>query len=149
MKSYLLKLSGWEEGPYSESQIAQMFADQQVNRSTPCKPETSGDWKTIDDYLPMLKYGTQLPAPTKPPPLAPAILQSSAPSTSMPSFVQRISLVDIDLPFGSILKLMFKWAAAGFIVTVCFIPAAIIVWLIMMAIMAVLMGGALSSFHHP
>ena len=68
MKSYLLKLSGREEGPYSDSQIAQLFADQQVNRSTPCKPEANGEWKTIDDYLPMLKYGTQLPAPTKPPP---------------------------------------------------------------------------------
>ncbi len=33
MKSYLLKLSGREQGPYSESQIGQMFADQQVNRS--------------------------------------------------------------------------------------------------------------------
>ena len=149
MKSYLLKLSSREEGPYTESQIAQMFADQQVNRSTPCKPEASGDWKTIDDFLPMLKYGTQLPAPTRVPPVAPAIPQTSIPTASVSSFVQRISLVDIDLPFGSILKLMFKWMAAAFVVGVCFIPAAIIVWLIMMAIMAVLMGGALSSLHHP
>jgi hypothetical protein len=39
--------------------------------------------------------------------------------------------------------------AAAFIVGVCFIPAAFIVWLIMMALLAAFMGGALSSFHHP
>jgi len=150
MKSYLLKLSGREEGPYTESQIAQMFADQRVDRYTPCKPETGGDWKTIDDYLPMLKYGTQLPAPSRavPPPIAPAISQTSASPIATPGTVQRISLVDIDLPFASILKLMFKWMAAAFIVSLCFIPAAIIFWLIMMAAMAAFMGGAL-SLHHP
>lgn len=149
MKSYLLKLSGREEGPYSESQIAQMFADQKVDRYTPCKPESGADWKTIDDYLPMLKYGTQLPAPTPPPPVPPAIPQTAVPQVSAPALAQRISLVDIDLPFASILKLMFKWMAAAFIVGVCFIPAAIIVWLIMMALFAGLLGGALSSLHHP
>lgn len=149
MKSYLLKISGREEGPYAESQIAQMFADQRVDRYTPCKPETGGDWKTIDDYLPMLKYGTQLPAPSKTPPALPAVPQTTFPLAGVPSFVQRISLVDIDLPFGSLLKLMFKWMAATFIVTVCFIPAAFVIWLIVMAMFAALMGGALSSLHHP
>ncbi len=98
-----------------------MFADLHVNRSTPCKPETSGDWKTIDDYLPMLKYGTQLPAPTRVPPVAAPIPQINVPLISTSAVVQRTSLVDIDLPFGSILKLMFKWMAAAFIVGVCFI----------------------------
>jgi hypothetical protein len=65
MKSYSLKLSGREEGPYGEAQIAQMFADGRVNRNTPCKPGAGGDWKSIDDYLPMLKYGTQLPPPSE------------------------------------------------------------------------------------
>ena len=49
MKSYLLKLSGREEGPCSESQVAKMFADQRVDRYMPCKPEAAGDWKTIDN----------------------------------------------------------------------------------------------------
>src|SRR6266567_3091156 len=76
MKSYLLKVSGREEGPYGEAQIAQMFADGRVDRNTSCKPADRGDWKSVDDYLPMLKYGTQLPLPTqdrsmatKPPPI--------------------------------------------------------------------------------
>ncbi len=142
-------MSGREEGPYAESQIAQMFADQKIDRYTPCKPEASGDWKTIDDYLPMLKYGTQLPAPTKIPPVAPAILQSSVPSATTPSGAQRVSIVDIDIPFVSLLKMAFKWMAVAFIVCFCFIPAAIVVWLVFMAILAALVGGALSGLHYP
>jgi hypothetical protein len=65
MKSYSLKLFGREEGPYEEAQIAQMFADGRIDRNTPCKPADRGDWKSVDDYLPMLKYGTQLPTPSE------------------------------------------------------------------------------------
>ncbi len=73
MKSYSLKLSGREEGPYAESQIAQMVADGRIDRNTPCKPADRGDWKTIDDYLSMLKIRHKVAAlrsvpPPKPPP---------------------------------------------------------------------------------
>jgi GYF domain 2 len=141
MKSYSLKLSGREEGPYGEAQIAQMFADGRVNRNTPCKPATGGDWKSIDDYLPMLKYGTQLPLPsqvlTPPPATPPPVL-----------FSQRVSVVDFDIPFWSVLKIMFKWMAAAFVVLCCFLPIIFVLWLIVMAVFAGLLGGAMSSFHH-
>jgi hypothetical protein len=94
MKSYSLKLSGREDGPYEEAQIAQMFADGLIDRNTPCKPADRGDWKTIDDYLPMLKYGTQLPPPVeipRVPPMPPPVLLS-----------QRVSVVDFDIPFWSV-----------------------------------------------
>src|ERR1700756_1096911 len=132
MKSYLLKLSGREEGPYEETQVAQMFADRRINRNTPCKPADSGDWKTIDDYLPMLKYGTQLPPPSEQraiPPIPPPVVLS-----------QRVSVVDFDIPFGSVLKIMFKWMASAFIVACCFLPAIVAVWLIVMTVFAALIG---------
>ena len=142
MRSYLLKISGFEEGPFTEPQIAQMFADGRIDRNTPCKPTDGRDWKTIDDYLPMLKYGTQLPPPTKvsasPPPIPAPVLLS-----------QRVSVVDFDIPFGSVLKIMFKWMAAAFIVACCFLPAIILVWLIIVAVFAGLISGAMSSLHHP
>ena len=141
MKSYSLKLSGGEEGPYAEAQIAQMFADGQVNRNTPCKPAGSGDWKSIDDYLPMLKYGTQLPPPVKiprVPPIPPPVLLS-----------QRVSVVDFDIPFWSVLKIMFKWMAAAFVVFCCFLPAMILVWLMIMAVFAGLINAVMSGLHHP
>ncbi len=100
VRSFHLKIAGREEGPYAETQIAQMFADGRVNRHTPCKPADRGDWKSIDDYLPVLKYGTQLPPPTENrsvPPKPPPVL-----------FSQRVSVVDFDIPFGSVLKIMFK-----------------------------------------
>ena len=67
MKTYLIRFSDHEEGPYAEAQVAQMFADGRIDRNTPCKPSDGGEWKTIDDYLPMLKYGTQLPPAIKVP----------------------------------------------------------------------------------
>jgi hypothetical protein len=141
MKSYSLKLADREAGPYNEAQIAQMFADGSVNRNTPCKPAVGGDWKSIDDYLPMLKYGTQLPPPSQVPttPITP-------PGTLL---AQRVAVVDFDIPFGSVLKIMFKWGAAAFVVICCFMPVIIVIWLIVMAIIAALVGGAISHSHHP
>ena len=142
MKSYSLKLSGREEGPYGEPQIAQMFADGRIDRNTPCKPADRGDWKTVDDYLPMLKYGTQLPPPsqvvTPPPATPPPVL-----------LTQRVAVVDFDIPFGSVLKIMFKWGAAAFIVACCFTPVIFALWLILMMIFAGLISGAMSSLQHP
>ena len=141
MKSYSLKLSGREEGPYSESQIAQMFADGRIDRNTPCKPADRGDWKSIDDYLPMLKYGTQLPPPVeipRGPPMPPPVLLS-----------QRVSVVDFDIPFWSVLKIMFKWMAAAFLVFCCFLPAIIVIWLILSSIFAALINGVMSNLQHP
>jgi hypothetical protein len=101
VKSYLLKLNGREEGPYSDPQIAQMYADGRVNRHTPCKVAGGDEWKTIDDYLPMLKYGTQLPPPS------PGAAGTAA-ATPMPSLsAQRVAVVEFDIPFGSVLKIMF------------------------------------------
>jgi GYF domain 2 len=143
MKSYLLKLFGREEGPYEEVQVAQMFADGRIDRNTPCKPADRGDWKTVDDYLPMLKYGTQLPPPSQvgnmPPKPPPAPLLSAQP----------VSVVDFDIPFWSVLRIMFKWMAAAFVVFCCFLPAIIVVWLIVASVFAALITGAMSSLHHP
>jgi hypothetical protein len=140
MKSFLLKLAGREEGPYAESRIAQMFADRRVNRSTPCKPETGGEWKTIDDYLPILKYGTQLPPPTPKP--------RASVTASMGDY-SRVALVDLDIPFMSILKMMFKWVAAGFIVFCCFLPFALAAWFIIFAAIASFLGQVFSTPHQP
>ena len=142
MRFFRLKIAGREEGPYGEAQIAQMFADGRVDRNTPCKPASGDEWKSVDDYLPMLKYGTQLPPPAKVPvvpPTPPPVLLSS----------QRVSVVDFDIPFGSVLKIMFKWMAAGFVVFCCFLPVIFVLWLIVAAVFAALFNGVMSSLHHP
>ena len=142
MRFFRLKIADREEGPYGEAQIAQMFADGRVDRNTPCKPASGDEWKSVDDYLPMLKYGTQLPPPAKVPvvpPTPPPVLLSS----------QRVSVVDFDIPFGSVLKIMFKWMAAALVVFCCFLPVIFVLWLIVAAIFAVLFSGAMSTFHHP
>jgi hypothetical protein len=142
VRSFLLKIADREEGPYGEAQIAQMFADRLIDRNTSCKPAMGGEWKSVDDYLPILKYGTSLPSATKVPsvpPIPPPVLLSS----------QRVAVVDLDIPFGSVLKIMFKWVAAGLVVFCCFLPVIFVLWLIVAAVFAALFSGAMSTFHHP
>jgi hypothetical protein len=141
MKSYVVKVSDREEGPYDERQMAQIYADGRIDRNTPCKPATGGEWKSVDDFLPMLKYGTQLPPPTATPSTPP-------PPPPVLSLSQRVSVVDFDIPFGSVLKIMFKWMAAAFVVFCCFLPVIFVLWLIVAAIFAALFNGAMSTFHH-
>ena len=141
VKSFHLKIADREEGPCTETEVAQMFANGRVDRNTPCKPSDHGEWKTVDDYLPMLKYGTQLPPASKGPPVPPAL-----PPVLLSS--QRVSVVDFDIPFGSVLKIMFKWMAAGPVVFCCFLPVIFVLWLIVAAIFAALFSGVMSTFHH-
>jgi hypothetical protein len=141
VRAFQLKIAEREEGPFTETEIAQMFANGRVDRNTPCKPSDHGEWKTIDDYLPMLKYGTQLPPVTKVPAIPPApppVLSSS----------QCVSVIDFDIPFGSVLKIMFKWMAAGLVVGLCFLPVIFVLWLIVAAMFAALFNGVMSTFHH-
>ena len=141
MRSFQLRIGDREEGPFTETEVAQMFANGRVDRNTPCKPLDRGEWKTVDDYLPMLKYGTQLPPASKVPPVPPApppVISSS----------QRVSVVDFDIPFGSVLKIMFKWMAAALVVFCCFLPVIFVLWLIVAAIFAALFSGVMSTFHH-
>jgi hypothetical protein len=143
VRSFHLKIADREEGPYGEAQIAQMFADGRIDRNTPCKPADRGDWKSVDDYLPMLKYGTQLPAPSQvanTPPKPPPVPPLSA---------QPVSVVDFDIPFWSVLKIMFKWMAAAFVVFCCFLPVIIVIWLILVAVFAGIINGVMSNLQHP
>jgi hypothetical protein len=141
MKSYMLRLDGREDGPYSDSQIAQMFADGRVNRNTPCRKAEDKEWRTIDDYLPTLKYGTQLP------PATPRQFQIPS-SPSATAAAQRVALVDLDIPFTSILKMMFKWMAAAFVVFCCFLPFALAAWFLIFAAIASFFGSVFSP-HQP
>src|SRR5262249_38115372 len=140
MKTYFIKFSHREEEPYDETQMAQIFADGRIDRDTPCKP-VSGDWKTVDDYLPMLKYGTQRPPPTaipNAPPIPPPVFSS-----------QRVSVVDFDIPFGSVLKIMFKWDGSRARCLLLLPAGHFVLWLIAAAIFAALFSGVMSSVHHP
>jgi len=143
VRLFHLKISESEEGPFAETEVAQMFANGRIDRNTTCKPSDRGEWKTVDDYLPMLKYGTQLPPGAKVPAVPP-----TPPPASLPPVSQRVSVIDFDIPFGSVLKIMFKWMAAALVVFCCFLPVIFVLWLIVAAIFAALFSGAMSTFHH-
>ena len=142
MRSFHLKIADREEGVFTETEVAQMFANGRIDRNTLCKPADHGDWKTVDDYLPILKYGTQLPPATKVPAGPPALPPVSS------QLSQRVSVIDFDIPFGSVLKILFKWMAAALVVFCCFLPAIFVLWVIVAAIFAALFHGVMSTFHH-
>ncbi|MBA2586342.1 MAG: DUF4339 domain-containing protein [Chthoniobacterales bacterium] len=126
MKSYLVKLSGREEGPYSDAQITQMFANREVDRDTPCRRDGARDWRTVDEYFPTLKYGTEQP--------------NVVPATSPRALVvapalplTQVKIADVDVPFPSVLKMAFKIAGAWVIVGVCFVPIFVILWFLLFA----------------
>ena len=143
MRSFHLNIGEREEGPLTETEVAQKFANGQIDRDTPCKPADQDEWKTVDDYLPMLKYGTQLPPVTKVPAVPP-----TPPAVPSPQLSQRVSVIDFDIPFGSVLKILFKWMAAALIVFCCFLPVIFVLWLVVAAIFAALFNGVMSTFHH-
>jgi hypothetical protein len=137
VKNYFLKLSDREEGPLSEGQVSQLFADGRADRNTPCRVAPDGAWKTIDDLLPMLKYGTQLPPPTAVPvvkpiePVAPAMGRREMPGPG------TVKIIDIDLPFGSVFMLVLKGMIAMTIISI----GLFIIWLV---IGFLFLGGLLS-----
>lgn len=143
MRSFHLNIGEREEGPLTETEVAQKFANGQIDRDTPCKRADQDEWKTVDDYLPMLKYGTQLPPVTKVPAVPP-----TPPAVPSPQLSQRVSVIDFDIPFGSVLKILFKWMAAALIVFCCFLPVIFVLWLVVAAIFAALFNGVMSTFHH-
>ncbi len=155
MKNYFVKIDDRERGPLTESEVAQLFADGRANRDTPCKLAPGGAWKTIDDYLPMLKYGTQLPAPSvsvvrsEEPSAYGAPAQRSSHDGGYVPGTQKVTVVDIDLSFVSILKLLFKWTAAGVVVGCCLIPVVIILVVVMTAFFGSLFGQLLPPFPRP
>lgn len=61
----------------------------------------------------------------------------------------RVSVVDFDLPFGSILKLMFKWMAAAFLVACCFVPVVMLLIFVVMTIFGSLLGHLFSALPRP
>jgi hypothetical protein len=100
-----------------------------------------GDWRTIDEYLPMLKYGTELPA---------ASPSSSVFTTSPPGLPgTNVAITDVNVPFSSVLRMMFKVFAAWLIIIVCFVPVIAVLWFIVFAIIAAFVGHAISLPHKP
>jgi hypothetical protein len=87
-------------------------------------------WVRVDELL--LSQTSPEPA-TEPP-------SSSAAPSSSSSEVQRVTVVDVDMKFGTMVVFMIKWAFAA-------IPAAIIIFLIVSVIMLIVGGSGLLISH--
>ena len=70
---YRLNLSGRISGPFSESEIAEMYRKGSINITTLCQRSGTSGWVELDEVFPLLKYNmktgipfTRLPAPKLP-----------------------------------------------------------------------------------
>jgi hypothetical protein len=134
MKSYWLQLGDCEEGPFSSDQVTQFFEDRRINQHTPCKTDRLAEWRTVDEYLPTLKYGSELPMPstaavgpmTTTPPLPVSI--SSQRQAGTP-----VVITDVNVPFSSVLRMTFKTMLAGMIVGLCIVPIVLLLWFLFLA----------------
>ena len=69
----------------------------------------------------------------------------SAPTVTRQAADTTVAIVEIDVPFGSVLKLMFKGAIAAVIVGTCLMP---IVFALYVIIALLFVGGVLSGLPH-
>ncbi len=88
--------------------------------------------------------GRYIKSPGQPsgPPTPPPSPATSAPPTypkQAPVPPQRVHVIDFEMPFGSMVMFMIKWALAA-------IPAMIILCLVYMLIVGTLIGGCASAF---
>ena len=124
--NYYLWIDNKSHGPYDIEQIRQMLDDRTITTETLCHTEgSSGDkWHPISNVVPLY-------ASTKP--VVAQSVQVHAPSAAsqpqLDTTPKPVSIQDIDIPFGSMVWFMVKWAIAS-------IPAAIILTMIFFLINA-------------
>jgi hypothetical protein len=53
--------------PLTATQVAELFRAGRLSRHSPCKPAKQGEWRTIDELFPLLKYHTPLQFSYQPP----------------------------------------------------------------------------------
>jgi hypothetical protein len=70
-------------------------------------------------------------------------------SPSINSTGVRVAMVDVDVPFVSLLKLSFKCMAAGAIVSLCLFPMLLILLFVFMARFGNALAHLFSSFPRP
>ncbi len=85
-----------------------------------------------------IKAPGQPSTPSTPPPTPATAAPPTFPRPA-PTPPQRVHVIDFDMPFGSMVMFMIKWALAA-------IPAMIILFLVYMLIAGTLIGGCASLF---
>jgi hypothetical protein len=143
---------GQREGPYDEDDVRELIYEGTYSDNDPAIRDGQYDWSTIGNVLdprpgdlPPVFEGEpdfDLPEATEAPDLPIAAEEAAEPEPillppppSAPPPPMRVTLSDIEMPFGSMVVFLLKWAAASLVVLLIVGFVMGVLWLIL-AVMA-------------
>ena len=152
------------EGPYEEEDVRELVYEGTYTDSDPAIRDGQLDWSTVGQILgrtpatpaaeppalpppppaappeppPIPMPGTTPPAPPAPgsaPPPPPA----EAPAPAAPARPMEVSVVDFQMPFGSMVLLMVKWALAAIPALLILGALAAVFWISLLGLLSLLL----------
>ena len=135
-----IQRNGKEHGPYNDSEAASYLQNGQLLANDLARTDAERAWRPLREVL-------AAPVPAKPVPSQPAVIHA-APAAGGSPMQQQVVVVDVKMPFGSMVVFMIKWVLAS-------IPAFIVLWVILALVGLVvslifggLFGGLNSLLHN-
>jgi hypothetical protein len=148
---------GQREGPYDEDDVRELIYEGTYTDNDPAIRDGQYDWSTIGNVLepmsadlppiaesrPDLDFPDEEIAPEAPIIAEPVASAPPPPALPPPPFTppppMRVTVTGVDMPFGSMVTLLFKWAAASFVVL--FILGAVLgaLWAILAILLATML----------
>jgi hypothetical protein len=132
-----IQRNGQEHGPYREEEARSYLQGGQLLANDLARHEAERGWRPLKDVL-----AGQIA--TAQPHIQPQSSVYAVPVQTAPTVtgMQPVTVVDIRMPFGSMVVFMIKWALAS-------IPAVLIIWIILAAIIglgSLIFGGLFGGF---
>ncbi len=120
-----IQRNGQEHGPYREEEARSYLNGGQLLANDLARSEAERGWRPLREVL----AGPAALIPAQPPQNVYALATQT--SSAAPAVTNPVTVVDIRMPFGSMVVFMIKWVLAS-------IPAFIILWIIFGAIIGLL-----------
>ena len=134
-----IQRNGQEHGPYRDEEARSYLQGGQLLANDLARSEAERGWRPLQEVL--AGRAAAVPAQSQP-----GIYVATQNSSAAAAGSQAVTVVDIRMPFGSMVIFLIKWALAS-------IPAIIILWLILDTIIGLIslvfdgLLGELSRFH--
>ena len=132
-----IQRNGQEHGPYRDEEARSYLQGGQLLANDLARTEAERGWRPLREVL----AGSAAVVPAQPGSVYAVAAQGSVPVAPAS---QAVTVVDIRMPFGSMVIFLIKWALAS-------IPAILILWLILALIIGLLslvFGGLMGGLSH-
>ena len=145
---------GQREGPYEEQDIRELVYEGTYGDADPAIRDGQYDWTTVGSILgrdmprfemPSVAVAPLIDVQLEPPPMpaapAPPAAPAAPPAPGVSPQPMPVTVVDFQMPFGSMVIFMIKWALAAIPAFLILGAVAAFFWGVCLALLAVL-------FHH-